>query len=88
MVQDIFYLVKNHMLPAALPRLPLVRTGEIMASPLFPTLMELYRCDESSSFKGLDGYYESSAAYRSYLRYQRNPYRSADGKKLGKQPAL
>jgi poly(A) polymerase len=83
-IDDIFYLVKNHMLPAALPRLPLIRTGEIMENPLFSTLMELYRCDESSSFKGMDGYYESSAAYQAYLRRRRNPYRSADGKKLGK----
>ncbi|MDR1374022.1 MAG: HD domain-containing protein [Treponema sp.] len=81
-IADIFYLVKNHMLPAALPRLPLVRTGEVLESPLFPVLLELYRCDESSSFKGLDGYYESSAAYQLYLRNRRNPYRSADGKKL------
>ena len=84
LIQDIFYLVKNHMLPAALKRLPLTRTAEIMASSLFPTLMELYRCDESSSFKGLDGYYENSAAYQTYLRNVRNPYRSADGKKIGK----
>jgi poly(A) polymerase len=84
LITDVCYLVRNHMLPAALPRLPLIRTGEIMASPLFPTLLELYRCDESSSFKGLDGYYESSAAYQSYLRYRRNPYRSADGKKLNR----
>jgi poly(A) polymerase len=57
-----------------------------LESPLFPTLLELYRGDESSSFKGLDGYYESSAAYQSYLRNRRNPYpyRSADGKKMGK----
>ena len=82
LIEDIFYLVKNHMIPAALPRLPLVRTGQIMASPLFPTLMELYRCDESSSFKGLDAYYQSSAAYQAYLKHRRNPYRSADGKKL------
>ena len=84
LIEDVFFLVKNHMLPAALPRLPLIRTGEIMASPLFPILMELYRCDESSSFKGPDGYYESSAAYQSYLRNRRNPYRSADGRKLRK----
>jgi poly(A) polymerase len=82
LVNDVCYLVRNHMLPAALPRLPLVRTGEIMASSLFPVLLELYRCDESSSFKGLDGYYQSSAAYQSFLKYRRNPYRSADGKKL------
>ena len=79
---DIFYLVKNHMLPAALKRLPLTKTAEIMASPMFPTLMELYRCDESSSFKGLEGYYENSAAYKSYLKHLKNPYRSADGKKM------
>jgi poly(A) polymerase len=76
LIHDVCFLVRNHMLPAALPRLPLVRTGDIMASPLFPALLELYRCDESSSFKGLDGYYQSSAAYQSYLRYRRNPYRT------------
>ncbi|GHV50816.1 hypothetical protein AGMMS49579_05020 [Spirochaetia bacterium] len=88
LIEDIYYLVKNHMLPAALPRLPLIRTQEIVESPLFPTLMELYRCDESSSFKGLDGYYESSAAYQTYLRNRRNPYRSADGKKLGRREMI
>jgi len=83
LIRDISYLVKNHMLPAALKRLPVAKTAEIMASPLFPTLMELYRCDESSSFKGLEGYYENSAAYQTYLRNVKNPYRSADGKKIG-----
>ena len=83
-IQDIFFLVKNHMLPAALKRLPLTKTAEIMTSPLFPVLMELYRCDESSSFKGLDGYYENSAAYQTYLKNLKNPYRSANGKKMGK----
>jgi len=85
LIEDVFFLIKNHMLPAALKRLPLAKTGEIMASPLFPVLMELYRCDESSSFKGLDGYYENSAAYQSYLKNIKNPYRSADGKKIGKK---
>ena len=88
LIQDIYYLVKNHMLPAALKRLPFNKTGEIMASPLFPTLLELYRCDESSSFKGLDSYYENSAAYQTYLKNTKNPYRSADGKKMGKKEML
>jgi poly(A) polymerase len=78
LIDDICYLVRNHMLPAALPRLPLTKTREIMESPLFPTLMELYRCDESSSFKGLDGYYASSAAYRAYLKHRHNPYRGCE----------
>jgi poly(A) polymerase len=82
LINDVCYLVKNHMLPAAIPRLPLTRTQEVLQSPLFPTMLELYRCDEASSFKGLEGYYESSAVYQNYLKHRRNPYRSADGKKL------
>jgi len=88
LIHDICFLVLNHMLPAALPRLPLYRTEQIMSSPLFPLLLELYRCDESSSFKGLDGYYESSAAYQQFLRNRRNPYRSSDGRKLSKKRRL
>ncbi|MDR0472961.1 MAG: HD domain-containing protein [Treponema sp.] len=84
-VDDVYFLVRNHMLPAALGRLPLMKTGSLMASPLFPLLMELYRCDESSSFKGLDAYYESAAVYRTYLRNTRNPYRSVDGKVPGRK---
>jgi poly(A) polymerase len=88
LISDVCYLVRNHMFPAALPRLPLIRTEEKMANPLFPVLLELYRCDESSSFKGLNGYYESSAAYQSFLRYRRNPYRTADGKKIDRRDVL
>lgn len=80
-IDSVCFLVRNHMMPAALPRLPYSITHEKLESPLFPTLMELYRCDESSSFKGLDAYYESSAAYQQYRRYRKNPYRSGDGKK-------
>jgi poly(A) polymerase len=87
-IDDIFYLVKNHMLPAALKRLPLTKTAEIMANPMFSTLMELYRCDESSSFKGLDEYYENAAAYQTYLKNLKNPYRGADGKKIRKTEML
>jgi len=85
LITDVCFLVRNHMLPAALPRLPLFRTEQIMSSSLFPLLMELYRCDESSSFKGLDGYYESSAVYQQFLKNRRNPYRSVNGKKLNKK---
>jgi poly(A) polymerase len=80
-VKDVCFLVRNHMMPAALPRLPLTITREALESPLFPTLLELYRCDEASAFKDLGGYYKSGAAYQAYLRRRKNPYRSSDGKK-------
>jgi poly(A) polymerase len=85
LAEDVAFLVRNHMMPAALPRLPLTRTQAALESPLFPLLLELYRCDESSSFKDQGGFYESCAAYRTYLRNVKNPYRSADGKKLKKR---
>lgn len=84
-ISKVQYLVRNHMMPAALPRLPLQRTQETLESSLFPLLLELYRCDEASSYKGLDNYYESAATYQNYLRHMKNPYRAADGKKLDKK---
>lgn len=75
------YLVKHHMMPSAIPSLPTYRTEEVMASPLFPELLELYRCDVSATFRGPDGYYRACKTYRSFLKHQRNPFRSSDGKK-------
>ena len=71
LIHDVCFLVRHHMIPAALTKLPLTKTKAILDSPLFPTLLELYRCDEASSFKSFDGYYKSSAAYRTYLKRQR-----------------
>ncbi|HOX49324.1 MAG TPA: HD domain-containing protein [Spirochaetales bacterium] len=81
---DVAYLVRYHMLPAALPRLPLGRGIEGLDDPRFPLLLELYKCDELSTFRGPDGYYESCAAYRAYLRNSRNPYRGPEGRKLAR----
>ncbi|MBN1241759.1 MAG: HD domain-containing protein [Spirochaetales bacterium] len=78
---DVDFLVRRHMMPAAFPRLPLFRTQETLEHPLAPLLLELYRCDELSSFRGPDGYYEACAAYRAFLKNARNPWRSADGRK-------
>ena len=78
---DVEFLVRRHMMPAALPRLPMNRVLEDLENPLFPMLLELYRCDELSTFRGPDGYYEACAAYRQYLKNVRNPYRNPDGTK-------
>jgi poly(A) polymerase len=71
------------MLPAALPRLPPNRVEGVIDDPRFPILLELYKCDELSTFRGPDGYYEACAAYKAYLKNARNPWRS-DGKKLAR----
>jgi poly(A) polymerase len=83
-VSDVSFLVRYHMLPAALPRLPANRVEGVIDDPRFPILLELYKCDELSTFRGPDGYYEACAAYRAYLKNSRNPWRGADGKKLAR----
>ncbi|MCX7023707.1 MAG: phosphohydrolase [Spirochaetes bacterium] len=82
---DVEFLVLRHMMPAVVTRLPLARTRELMEHPLFPVLLELYRCDELSAFRGPDGYYRACATYRQFLRNAKNPYRCADGRKIFKQ---
>ncbi|MDR0411552.1 MAG: HD domain-containing protein [Treponema sp.] len=68
LIDDVCFLVRNHMFPAALPRLPFAPYRAILESPLFPMLMDLYYCDESSSFKRLDNFHAASAVYRRFKR--------------------
>jgi len=81
LTDNVAYLVRYHMLPAALPRVPPSSIGRILEHPLFPVLLEVYRCDELSTFRGPDGYYEACATYKAYLKNSRNPYRDSDGKR-------
>ncbi len=84
LVNEVCFLVRYHMMPAALPRLPASRLEGVIDDPRFPILLELYKCDELSTFRGPDGYYEACAAYKAWLKNARNPWRGADGKKLAR----
>jgi poly(A) polymerase len=81
LVGDVSFLVRYHMLPAALPRLPPNRVEGVIDDPRFPVLLELYKCDELSTFRGPDGYYEACAAYKAYLKNARNPWRETTRRK-------
>ena len=83
-IETVAYLIRWHMLPAALPRLPIQTAREALEDFRFPMLLELYRCDELSTFRGPDGYYEACAAYREWRRNLRNPYRDEEGRKLAR----
>jgi poly(A) polymerase len=81
LVQEVTFLVRFHMMPGALDVLPLYRSAPIMASPLFPRLLELYRADLSASYGSPEGYYEACRIYRNYQKNKANPYRRSDGRK-------
>ena len=78
-VLDVMFLVREHMLPGQVTRLPVYRTERVLDHPSFPRLLELFRCDISSSFVSPDPYYEACEWYRRYQRHKRNPYRKSDG---------
>lgn len=82
LVNDVYFLIRYHMFPGAVARLPVHRSGPIMSNPLFPLLLELYRCDLSSTFRGPDAYYAACRTYRSFLKNRANPFRDTEGKKL------
>jgi len=73
-IHDVGFLVRNHMIPAALGRLPLYRTERLMDSELFPKLLELYRADISSTYSRPGGYYEACRIYKMYMKKRSNPY--------------
>jgi poly(A) polymerase len=75
LASEVSFLVRYHMMPAALPRMPANRLDGVIDDPRFPVLLELYRCDELSTFRGPDGYYEACAAYKAWLKNARNPWR-------------
>lgn len=81
-IEAVDWLVRYHMVPGALHKLPVRRNRPLMQSELFPFLLELHRCDVSSTFRGPDSYYRACRVYRSFLRNERNPFRDAEGKKL------
>ena len=78
-IEDTVFLIANHMMPAAIDRLSYHKKKEVIEDSLFPLLLELYRCDLSSSFHGLDGYYDACRHYKSFRKNVQNPYRKSDG---------
>jgi poly(A) polymerase len=73
-IRDVCFLVRYHMIPAALKKLPLYRTEKLMDSKLFPDLLELYRADLSSTFRGPESYYEACRIFKTYIKKRDNPY--------------
>ena len=79
-IKRVEFLVNSHMLPSHLPGIPVYTVEHIMTNSLFPKLLELYRCDISSSFRDPEGYYRICEHYRKFKKNRKNPFRTIDGK--------
>ncbi len=76
LIERVIFLIKYHMLPHALPKIPLYRTEKIMDSPLFPLLLEIYRADLASTYNGATNYYNACRIYQNYIKEKSNPFKN------------
>ena len=67
-IDEIYFLVKYHMMAAAIKRIPLYKTERIMLSPYFKKLLTLYKCDLQSSYRKLDEYLETKNFYKKFIK--------------------
>ncbi|MBL7005527.1 MAG: HD domain-containing protein [Spirochaetia bacterium] len=79
-IKRVEFLINSHMLPAYLPGMPVHTVEHIMTNSLFPKLLEIYRCDISSSYRDPEGYYRICEHYRKFQKHRKNPFRTMDGK--------
>ena len=87
LIDGVAFLGRNHMMPAALGRVRPEHAEELMSSPLFPHLLELYRADMLSSFARPEPYYHACRLYQRHLRGRPLPQRTAaPGRRRGPRP--
>ena len=87
LIDGVSFLGRNHMMPAALGRVRPEHAEELMDSPLFPLLLELYRADMLSSFTRPEPYYHACRLYQRHLRGRPLPQRtSTPGRRRGPRP--
>ena len=87
LIDGVAFLGRNHMMPAALGRVRPEHAEELMDSPLFPHLLELYRADMLSSFARPEPYYHACRLYQRHLRGRPLPQRtSTPGRRRGPRP--
>jgi len=70
-IEEIEFLVRNHMILNAIDRLPEKRCRDLFISPFFPNLLELYRADLQSGYHSTERYYHAARVYREFLRRER-----------------
>jgi len=78
-IETVAWLVRHHMMPAALEDLPLFRSEPVLASPHFPVLLDLYEADTAATFRPPESTQTARSFYQRWLKNSRNPWRNADG---------
>ncbi len=67
-IEEISFLVGNHMVLNGVKRMGPAARDRLFSSPYFPKLLELYRADIESGYHSTDCYYEAARIYRDHKR--------------------
>lgn len=70
-IDEILFLVENHMKLNTLDKLPEGKRKTLLTSPYFPNLMELYRADLESGYHDVQNYYRAARIYREHLKREK-----------------
>jgi tRNA nucleotidyltransferase/poly(A) polymerase len=69
--EEILFLVQNHMILNRVSSLRGSQRRELLSSPYFPNLLQLFRADIESGFHRAAGYHHAAREYRAFLKEQR-----------------
>ncbi|MFW6181704.1 MAG: HD domain-containing protein [Spirochaetota bacterium] len=69
--EEILFLVQNHMILNRVSSLHGSQRRELLSSPYFPNLLQLFRADIESGYHRAAGYHHAAREYRAFLREQR-----------------
>jgi hypothetical protein len=67
LVDDVYFLVKNHMVPGLVETVPLHRFERVLLDPRLPKLLELFRGDSGATWRGPEEFFRVTKKIKKYL---------------------
>jgi poly(A) polymerase len=71
-VEDVYFLVKNHMVPGLVENVPLHRFDRVLQDPRLPKLLELFRGDSGATWRGPEEFFRVTKKIKQYLEKGQN----------------
>jgi poly(A) polymerase len=67
LVDDVYFLVKNHMVPGLVETVPLHRFERVLLDPRLPKLLEIFRGDSGATWRGPEEFFRVTKKIKKYL---------------------
>jgi poly(A) polymerase len=71
-IDDVYFLVKHHMVPGLVENVPLHRFDRVLQDPRLPKLLELFRGDSGATWRGPEEFFRVTKQIKKYLEKGQN----------------